>query len=109
MEEGVRTFINGVLGQGTFDKLPTSIRAAMMDNAQELKDETLSPGYFSTFSCEDAKKIKVPTLLLTFQRHRMQCTQVIQKPIMLKYSASFPGIRLESGISWRRKAATLEN
>ncbi len=65
MEEGVRTFINGVLGQGSFDKLPTQIRAAMMDNAQELKDETLSPRYFSTFSCEDAKKIKVPTLLLT--------------------------------------------
>ncbi len=65
MEEGVRTFINGVLGQGTFDKLPTPIRAAMMDNAQELKDETLSPGYFSTFACDDAKKIKVPTLLLT--------------------------------------------
>ena len=65
MEEGARTFINGVLGQGTFDKLPTSVRAAMMDNAQELKAETLSPGIFSTFSCDDAKKIKVPTLILT--------------------------------------------
>lgn len=65
MEEGARTFINGVLGQGTFDKLPTSVRAAMMDNAQELRAETLSPGTFSTFSCDNAKKIKVPTLLLT--------------------------------------------
>lgn len=62
------------LGQGTFDKLPTPIRAAMMDNAQVLKYETLSPGHFSTFSCEDAKKIRVPTLLLTgvFQRLNAQ-------------------------------------
>ena len=65
MEDGVRTFINGVLGQGTFDRLPATVRAAMMDNAQELKAETLSPGYFSTFACDDAKKMKVPTLLLT--------------------------------------------
>jgi non-heme chloroperoxidase len=65
MDEGVRTFINGVMGQGTFDKLPPHAGASMMDNAQELKDETISPGHFSAFSCEDAKKIKVPTLLLT--------------------------------------------
>lgn len=65
MEEGVRTFINGVSGHGTFDKLPTPIRAAMLDNAQELKAETLSTSYLSTFSCNDAKKIKAPTLLLT--------------------------------------------
>ena len=65
MEEGVRIFVNGVMGQGTFDKLPSQVRASMMDNAQELKYETISPGHFSAFSCEDAKKIKVPTLLLT--------------------------------------------
>jgi non-heme chloroperoxidase len=65
MEEGVRIFINGVLGEGTFDKLPIEARSAAMENAQELKDETLSPGHFSSFSCGDAKKIKVPTLLLT--------------------------------------------
>lgn len=65
MEDGVRIFINGVLGKETFDKLPIEARSAAMENAQELKDETLSPGHFSSFSCEDAKKIKVPTLLLT--------------------------------------------
>lgn len=65
MKGGVRIFINGVLGEGTFDKLPPEARSAAMENAQELKDETLSPGLFSSFSCEDAKKIKVPTLLLT--------------------------------------------
>lgn len=65
MEESVRIFMNGVLGEGTFDKLPLEARSAAVDNAQELKDETLSPGHFSSFSCEDAKKIRVPTLLLT--------------------------------------------
>jgi non-heme chloroperoxidase len=58
-------FINGVLGEGTFDKLPIEARSAAMENAQELKDETLSSGHFSSFSCGDAKKIKMPTLLLT--------------------------------------------
>lgn len=65
MEEGVKTFINGVMGQGRFDNLPLLARTSMMDNAQELKDETISPGHFSEFSCEDAMKIRVPTLLLT--------------------------------------------
>jgi len=64
-EEGVRTFINGVSGQGAFDNLPTSIRASMMENAPEMKAEVLSPGYFPKFACNDAKKIKTPTLLLT--------------------------------------------
>jgi pimeloyl-ACP methyl ester carboxylesterase len=64
-EEGVRTFINGVLGQEAFDNLPTSIRAALMENAPEMKAEVLSPGFFSKFTCDDAKKIKTPTFLLT--------------------------------------------
>jgi non-heme chloroperoxidase len=64
MNEGVRAFINGVLGQEAFDKLPISIRAAMMENAPEMKAEVLSPGYFSRFTRDDAKKIKAPTLLL---------------------------------------------
>ena len=42
MEDGVRTFINGVLGQGTFDGLPATVRAAMMDNAQELKADFIA-------------------------------------------------------------------
>jgi non-heme chloroperoxidase len=65
LEEGVRTFINGVIGQATFDKLPTSVRDAMMDNASEMKAEVLSPGLFSEFTCDDAMKIVAPTLLLT--------------------------------------------
>lgn len=61
----MRTFINGVSGQGAFDNLPTSIRASMMKNAPEMKAEVLSPDYFPKFTCNDAKKIKIPTLLLT--------------------------------------------
>ncbi len=65
MEEGVRAFINGVLGQEAFDKLPPSIRGAMMENAPEMKSEVLSPGYFSRFTRDDAEKIKTPTLILS--------------------------------------------
>jgi non-heme chloroperoxidase len=85
MEEGVRIFMNGVMGQGTFDKLPPQVRASMMDNAQELKYETISPGHFSAFSCEDAKEIKVPTLLLT-----SELSPPIFRPIIKKLQHCIP-------------------
>jgi pimeloyl-ACP methyl ester carboxylesterase len=65
MEGGVRATIDGVLEQGAFDELPAPTRARIMENAQEMKAELLSPGYYSKFTCDDAKKIKAPTLLLT--------------------------------------------
>jgi len=79
MEDGVRLFINGVLGQGTFDKLPAPVRTAMMDNAPEMKAETLSPVYFSKFTCDDASEIKAPTLLLTGELSPMMFRHIIKK------------------------------
>jgi non-heme chloroperoxidase len=79
MEEGVRAFINGVLGQEAFDKLPMPIRAAMMENAPEMNAEVLSPGYFSKFTCDDAKKIKAPTLLLTGELSPLMFRYIIKE------------------------------
>jgi non-heme chloroperoxidase len=79
MEEGVRAFINGVLGQEAFDKLPMPIRAAMMENDQEMNAEVLSPGYFSKFTCDDAKKIKAPTLLLTGELSPLMFRYIIEE------------------------------
>lgn len=64
LEQGVRLFINGVLGEGTFDKLPQPARSNLMDNALEMKAETSAPNLFLLFSCEDVRRIKIPTLLL---------------------------------------------
>ncbi len=93
MEEGVRIFLNGVLGEGTFDKLPIEARSAAMENAQALKDETLSPGHFSSFSCGDAKKIKVPTLLLTGELSPPMFPALTNdEPRTFSLSISSPGI-----------------
>ncbi len=36
-EAGVRSFINGVIGSGAFDRLPLSARGIMLDNAAEMR------------------------------------------------------------------------
>ena len=64
LEQGVRLFINGVLGEGAFEKLPQPVLSSLMDNALEMKAETSAPNLFPLFSCEDVRKIKAPTLLL---------------------------------------------
>jgi non-heme chloroperoxidase len=63
-EEGVRRFVNGVLGEGSYEKLPPPVRKRLMDNAKELKGETSSQDLFPPITCEDVQKVKAPTLLL---------------------------------------------
>jgi pimeloyl-ACP methyl ester carboxylesterase len=65
LEQGVKIFIDGIIGKNTFDALPQLVRASIMNNALELKAELSAPDLFSKFTCEDALKIKAPTLLLT--------------------------------------------
>lgn len=62
--EGVRLFLNGVLGEGGFEKLPQDIRAIVMDNVRELKGATMDSDLFPPFPCEAASSVSVPTLLL---------------------------------------------
>ena len=40
-EEGVRRFVNGVLGEGSYEKLPPPVQKRVMDNVQELKGRDL--------------------------------------------------------------------
>jgi len=63
-EEGVRRFVNGALGEGSYEKLPPPVQKRLMDNAQELKGETSSQDLFPPTTCEDVQKVKAPTLLL---------------------------------------------
>ncbi|MBI4547889.1 MAG: alpha/beta hydrolase [Ignavibacteriae bacterium] len=67
-EEGVRRFVNGILGDSSYEKLPLPARKSMMDNAKELKGETSSPDIFPPVTCEDVQKVKSPTLLLDGER-----------------------------------------
>jgi non-heme chloroperoxidase len=63
-EEGVRRFLNGVLGEGVYEKLPPLVQTRVMDNVQELKGETSSRDLYPPTTCEDVQKVKTPTLLL---------------------------------------------
>jgi len=63
LEEGIRLFASGVMGDSNFGKLTDEKLASLMDNAQELKVELLGAG-FPPFPKAEAKKINVPSLLV---------------------------------------------
>ena len=63
-EEGVRRFVNGIFGEGSYEKLPPPVQKRAMDNAQELKGATSSQDFYAPTTCEDVQKVKAPTLLL---------------------------------------------
>ena len=67
-EEGVRRFVNGVLGEGSCEKLPPPVLKRLMDNVQELKGERSSRDLFPPTTCEDVQKVKAPTLVLDGER-----------------------------------------
>jgi pimeloyl-ACP methyl ester carboxylesterase len=63
LEEGVRLFVNGVLGEGGYENFSDEDRAALMDNAPELKVELLGVGY-PPFSKDETSKMTIPTLFV---------------------------------------------
>ncbi len=63
LEGGARLFINGVMGDGAFDKLPEAPRRRSIDSARLLTLPTTS--LLEIFTRENARAIKAPTLLLT--------------------------------------------
>lgn len=67
LEAGVRAFLDSVIGEGTFEKLPGVERDRTMDNAAALRAELETPPetLFSTFTCADLRRIDAPALLLS--------------------------------------------
>ena len=67
VEMGVRLFLDGAVGPGTYDQLPSSAQTMMLENAPAMGLETSTPleTYVSAFSRADAAKIERPALLLT--------------------------------------------
>ena len=63
-EEGVRRFVNGVLGESSYEKLPPPVQTRVMDNVQELKGELSSQDLYPPTTCEDVQKVKAPILLV---------------------------------------------
>jgi non-heme chloroperoxidase len=63
LEDGARLFLDGVMGRPTFAHLGRRARQMIMDNAPEMKAETLSNQYFPPFTCEHAHALRQPVLL----------------------------------------------
>ena len=63
LEEGVRLFASGVLGEGGYEKLSEEVKATFMDNAKAFQAEMLGRG-FPPFPKEEAKKMILPALFV---------------------------------------------
>jgi pimeloyl-ACP methyl ester carboxylesterase len=60
---GLRTFVDAVLGDGAYDRLPERRSEQVEDNAESLRAELLGPG-FSPLDAGMVQQIQAPTLLV---------------------------------------------
>jgi non-heme chloroperoxidase len=65
-EEGVRRFLDGVLGEGAFDRIPPDVRGPLLDNASELGVQIATPPevLFSSLRPQNLNNLRAPALLL---------------------------------------------
>ena len=71
-EQGVRLFLEGVVGRdpstslrtGGFDRLSPVGQRMILDNAAEMQAETLAQDFFPALTCQDVAAIDRPALLL---------------------------------------------
>jgi pimeloyl-ACP methyl ester carboxylesterase len=65
-EEGVRSFLDGVMGEGAFDRIPPGGRGPLLDNASELGVQIATPPeiLFSSLRPQDLGSLHAPVLLL---------------------------------------------
>ena len=64
LEQGVRFFHAAVMGRGSFDRLSPGGQRMILDNAAEMRAETLADDYFPTLTPADAARMDRPVLLL---------------------------------------------
>lgn len=69
-EEGVRRFLDGVMGQGGFNHIPPDVRNRLLDNASELGVQIATPPeiLFSSLRPADLRNLHLPVLLLQGER-----------------------------------------
>ncbi len=100
MPRGVRAraFLDPVIGEGAYDELPPPIQAAKLDNAAELGlhlEAGQAEADWPPFFCEDARNVRVPTLLLSGERspamfHRI--TDELARCLPMVDRATLPGV-----------------
>ena len=70
LENGLRRFIDGVMGDGIFDRMPAETRKRVMTFGPEMRLEMLTDpsAYGRPLECEALGKLKRPTLLVSGER-----------------------------------------
>lgn len=63
-EDGIRYFIDGVMGKGAYDAMPASVHRRFLDNVGELKAETTSTNYIPDFTSSSIGSVRCPVLLV---------------------------------------------
>jgi len=63
--KGLDAFVNGVMGDSSyFNNRSQQFRESMLTNTAEVKQNLLHPSPSRMITCDDLKKIKIPTLLI---------------------------------------------
>jgi pimeloyl-ACP methyl ester carboxylesterase len=70
LEEGVRRFLDGVVGPGTFDRLPPEVRTRVVSSGAEMRLEvqTGASQYMVPLTCDALGRFDRPVLLVTGER-----------------------------------------
>ena len=65
-DSAVKSFISGVHGPGSFERLSPEIQKHMLLNAREMRAELRMPPdrFFPAFTCDDARQIQAPVFLV---------------------------------------------
>jgi pimeloyl-ACP methyl ester carboxylesterase len=61
----LRAFVDAVIGPGAYLLMPESARAMLNDNLPELRREAAAPPGDPPYTCDDAKRVQAPVLLVT--------------------------------------------
>lgn len=121
IEEGVQLFINGVLGGNAYGNIPPVAHISMLENARELMEEmnglnTEGVNFFPVFTCNEAKKMRMPVLLLEGERspemfglihdHLAQCFPDVDRDVI---PAASHDLRIQEPVFTNLVLAHLKN
>ncbi len=80
-ERAMRLFVDGMSGPGSFDKLAPERAAVVMRNAPAMKALLLSTEPFPNLSKDKARRLKIPTLVVTSE-HAIKIHRLVDEEIV---------------------------
>lgn len=79
LEAGLRFFVDGVSGPGSYEHLPEVVRSRFLQNAPSLQAETLAPDYFTGITPRQVGQIPLPMLFLQGENSPVMFHLVIER------------------------------